>query len=347
MAAPVRGSGRGSSDLGASDLGASDLVAPALSRAALDRAAARRRDPEWLAAAWAHGRLLVIDEERRALVGDDGLVLIPTAERPAEGYFLGLDGGAGDATGAGDGDGDGDGDDDGGGADDGDGDGDGDRRTAYFATVGELPRVLGARAATVRDVGALLPARDAGLLVAAIALANWHATHPRCPRCGAPTEIADGGWVRRCPEDGSDHFPRTDPAVIVLVHDGGDRCLLGRQPAWPPGRYSTLAGFVEPGESLEHAVAREIAEESGVVVDDIVYRGSQPWPFPASLMLGFEARAAGGVVGEGDDELEDVQWFSRDDLRAGRPLLPPPASIAHWLITGWLDRPAPAPPIAT
>jgi len=124
----------------------------------------------------------------------------------------------------------------------------------------------------------------------------------------------------------------------VLVHDGGDRCLLGRQPTWPPGRYSTLAGFVEPGEALEHAVAREIREESGVVVDDIVYRGSQPWPFPASLMLGFEARVVGGDAAVGDHELEDVQWFSRDDLRAGRPLLPPPASIAHWLITNWLDR---------
>ena len=277
---------------------------PALSRAAFDRAAERRRDPEWLATAWVDGRLLVVDEERRAVVGDDGLVLVPTTDRPAAGYFLGID-------------------------DDG---------VAVFAAVGELPRSLGARPMTLRDVGALLPARDAGLLVAAVALANWHATHTRCPRCGEPTEVADGGWVRRCPADGSDHFPRTDPAVIVLVHDGADRCLLGRQPSWPPGRYSTLAGFVEPGESLEHAVVREIAEESGVVVDDVVYRGSQPWPFPASLMLGFEARAVGGTLGSGDDELEDVAWFSRDDLRAGRPLLPPPASIAHWLIATWLDR---------
>ena len=280
------------------------MTGPALSRAAFDRAADRRKDPEWLAAAWAGGKLLVIDADRRAVVSDDGLLLVPTGDRPAAGYFLGLDT-------------------------------DG---TAVFAAVGELPRALGARPATVRDVGALLPARDAGLLVAAIALANWHETHPRCPRCGGPTDVVDGGWVRRCPADGSDHFPRTDPAVIVLVHDGGDRCLLGRQPSWPPGRYSTLAGFVEPGESLEHAVVREIAEESGVVVDDVVYRGSQPWPFPASLMLGFEARAVGGKLGTGDDELEDVAWFGRDDLRSGRPLLPPPASIAHWLITGWLDK---------
>ncbi len=291
----------GLTESGLADSGAS---APALSRAAFDRAADKRRDPEWLAKAWAGGRLLVIDDERRAMVGDDGLVLVPTEDRPAEGYFLGV----------------------------------GDDGVAVFAAVGELPRSLGARPATLRDVGALLPARDAGLLVAAVALANWHATHTHCPRCGEPTAVVDGGWVRRCPADGSDHFPRTDPAMIVLVHDGGDRCLLGRQPSWPPGRYSTLAGFVEPGESLEHAVIREVAEESGVVVDDVVYRGSQPWPFPASLMLGFEARAVGGSLGDGDGELEDVAWFDRDDVRAGRPGLPPPASIAHWLITGWLDR---------
>ena len=287
-----------------SALTGADVRGPALSRAAFDRAAERRRDPAWLAAAWASGRLLIVDDERRAVVGDDGLLLVSTEGRPAEGYFLGVDG-------------------------------DG---VAVFAAVGELPRALGARPATLRDVGALLPARDAGLLVCAIALANWHSTHTHCPRCGEPTAVADGGWVRRCPADGSDHFPRTDPAVIVLVHDGGDRCLLGRQPSWPPGRYSTLAGFVEPGESLEHAVMREVVEESGVVVDDVGYRGSQPWPFPASLMLGFEARAVGGSLGAGDDELEDVAWFSRDELRSGRPLLPPPASIAHWLITGWLDR---------
>jgi NAD+ diphosphatase len=169
-------------------------------------------------------------------------------------------------------------------------------------------------------------------------LGNWHASHRRCPRCGEATEVVDGGWVRRCPADGSDHFPRTDPAVIVLVHDGADRCLLGRQPTWPRGRYSTLAGFVEPGESLEQAVVREIREESSVTVGDVVYRGSQPWPFPASLMLGFEARVTDGTAAVGDDELEDVRWFSRADLRRGEPMLPPPASIAHWLITSWLDR---------
>jgi NAD+ diphosphatase len=277
---------------------------PALARAAVDRAAHHRKDDAWLASARANGRLLVVDDERRTTGDDDGIVLVDAAAHDGDAFFLGVD-------------------------DDG---------TAYFGAVGTPPRKLGARPVTLRDAGAFLSDRDAGLLVATVSLVNWHATHVRCPRCGEPTEPTQGGWVRRCVADGTEHFPRTDPAVIVLVHDGADRCLLGRQPTWPAGRYSTLAGFVEPGESLELAVAREIEEESGVVVDDITYRGSQPWPFPASLMLGFEARAVGGEVGVGDDELEDVRWFSRADLQSGRPLLPPPSSIAHWLISNWLSR---------
>jgi NAD+ diphosphatase len=277
---------------------------PALSRATLDRAAHHRRDQDWLDQAFAAGRLLIVDSDRRATADDDGLVLTDTADYGGERFFLGVD----------------------------------DTGTSYWAGVGELPRRLGARPVTIRDVGATLSDRDAGLYVAAVALANWHANHVRCPRCGEPSEPVSGGWVRRCVADQSEHFPRTDPAVIVLVHDGADRCLLGRQPVWPPGRYSTLAGFVEPGESLEQAVAREILEESGVVVDDIVYRGSQPWPFPASLMLGFDARVISGEAHVSDDELEDVRWFSRDDLRGGKPVLPPSASIAYWLLTGWLER---------
>jgi NAD+ diphosphatase len=275
---------------------------PALSRAGVDRAAHRRKDEQWLAEARGRGRLLVVDDERRTTADEDGLLLVDASSYDGELFFLGV-------------------------ADD---------DIPYFGAVGTPPRKLGARPASLRDVGATLSDRDAGLLVSLVSLANWHATHVRCPRCGEPTRPVQGGWVRRCDADGSEHFPRTDPAVIVLIHDGGDRCLLGRQPTWPPGRYSTLAGFVEPGESLEQAVAREILEESGVVVDDITYRGSQPWPFPASLMLGFEARAVGGEIDTGDDELEDARWFSRDDLNSGRPLLPPPSSIAHWLITTWL-----------
>jgi NAD+ diphosphatase len=190
----------------------------------------------------------------------------------------------------------------------------------------------------LREVGAVLDDRDAGLLVHAVGLANWHAAHQHCPRCGAPTEVVAGGSVRRCPADSSEHFPRTDPAVIVLVTDGADRCVLGRQASWPAGRYSTLAGFVEPGESAEQAVAREVAEESGVRVHAVRYQGSQPWPFPSSLMLGFRAECDASAVPEArDGELEDCRWFSRAEVQDSA-LLPPPLSIAHSLIAGWLSE---------
>jgi NAD+ diphosphatase len=179
-------------------------------------------------------------------------------------------------------------------------------------------------------------------------LTNWHAAHPCCARCGTPTLVVRGGSVRRCPADGSEHFPRTDPAVIVLVHDGADRCVLGRNPAWPPGRYSVLAGFVEPGESAERAVVREVQEESGLAVGDVRYVTSQPWPFPASLMLAFTARADGdGEPRPADAELEDVRWFSRDELRAAAGWgagiglqLPGAVSVARHLVDAWLDEPA-------
>ena len=171
------------------------------------------------------------------------------------------------------------------------------------------------------------------------------ATHVRCPRCGAPTHSAKGGAVRICEADASTHFPRTDPAVIVLVTDGADRAVLGRSAIWPPRRYSTLAGFVEPGESAEQAVVREVAEEAGIAVRQVVYRGSQPWPFPASLMLGYRAVCdpdAEPVPQDG--ELADAGWFTRQQLRdaggweggPGPVLLPPPVSIAYRLITEWV-----------
>ena len=216
---------------------------------------------------------------------------------------------------------------------------------AVFAVAGPLTPRLGLRASDLRTLGALLGDRDAGLLVHAIGLVNWHLAHPRCARCGAATEVVRGGAVRRCPDDGSEHFPRTDPAVIVLVTDGADRCVLGRQPVWPPGRYSTLAGFVEPGESAEQALVREVREESGLLVRDLRYVASQPWPFPSSLMLGFRARCDGDAVPvAADGELEDARWFSRDDLRGastwGMPgsglQLPSPVSIASLLIARWV-----------
>lgn len=194
----------------------------------------------------------------------------------------------------------------------------------------------------LRQFAGLLPAEDANLIATARAMATWHRNHRHCGRCGAPTQVADAGHLRRCTRCEFEIFPRTDPAVIMLVHDGGDRCLLGRQASWPAGVYSTLAGFVEPGESLEMAVAREVQEETGVRVLSAHYHSSQPWPFPTSIMLGFWALAehADGTIAQ-DDELEDARWFSRSelpDLLATKTVrLPPPMSIARRLIDDWLE----------
>lgn len=197
----------------------------------------------------------------------------------------------------------------------------------------------------LRDVGVDLDDTGAGLLTAAVALANWHATHTHCPRCGAPTVPETGGWTRRCPRDGSEHYPRTDPAIIVAVTDEGDRILLGHNPMWPAGRYSTLAGFVEPGESLEAAVRREVAEESGVAVGEVTYEGSQPWPFPASLMIGCRGVADDPRIVVDGVEIADARWFSREGLRAevlaGDLLLPGGISIAHRLVEQWYGGPLP------
>lgn len=195
----------------------------------------------------------------------------------------------------------------------------------------------------LRRAGAELDARDAGLMVAAVALDNWHRAHPRCPRCGKPTQPSSGGWARVCPADGSEHFPRTDPAIIVLLRDRDDRALLGRQVRWAPGWFSTLAGFVEAGESAEAALRREVAEESGVVVgegdDDICYLGSQPWPFPNSLMLGYHAWTDDPTVQVDGDEIAEARWFTRDELAAaceqGEVRLPPSISIARRLVERW------------
>ena len=200
------------------------------------------------------------------------------------------------------------------------------------------PRDLQAeRWADLREIGALLGDVDAGLLTTGVALARWHDRHPRCSVCGEPTDLVHGGWVRRCPADDSEDFPRTDPAVIMLVHDGAGRCVLGRQASWPPGRYSILAGFVEPGESAEAAVAREVDEEVGLAVTGVAYAGSQPWPFPSSLMLGYTAVAVGDLtLTLRDGELADALWVTRDELRSGALRLPPPVSIAHRIITDWI-----------
>ena len=201
----------------------------------------------------------------------------------------------------------------------------------------------------LREVGTELSARDAGLATAAVALYEWHVRNPRCPRCGAVTYTVSSGWVRRCVADGSDHYPRTDPAVIMAVVDDDDRLLLANSAAWPRHRFSTLAGFVEPGESVEHAIRREVREESAVVVGEVEYRGSQPWPFPASLMLGFRARALSTDITVDGDELRAARWFDRETLRAevaaGAVVLPPATSIARALIEDWFGEPLPSDPL--
>jgi NAD+ diphosphatase len=213
------------------------------------------------------------------------------------------------------------------------------------------------RALSLREAGSVLPEEEGGLAAYLVALLNWHRRHRYCANCGAATEIVEGGYSRRCPRCRATHFPRTDPVVIMVVeHD--DRLLLGRRRGWPEGRYSVLAGFVAPGETAEAAVIREVREESGLVCTDPRFVTSQPWPFPMSLMLGFEASSPGGEPHSVDGELEDVRWFGGEEVRAaakaaaadsgswtaearpGELLLPPPVSIAHALIARWAARSA-------
>ena len=295
-----------------------------LARSAVDRAAERRTDTAWLDAAWAEpgSRVLVVDDGQ-ALARFSGqvaeLVFVPPREAPpGVRFLLGVD-----AAGV-----------------------------VYFGILGPLPgtdpaaRAGGARPASLRSVGQLLGDRDAGLMTHAVALANWHAISTHCSRCGALTEPGSAGHSRRCPVDGSEHFPRLDPAVIMLVTDPGDRCLLARNSRWPERRVSILAGFVEPGESVEQAVAREVLEETGIAVGETQYLGSQPWPMPHSLMIGFRALARGGQQIRVDaEEIAEASWYSREELKAsvasGGLLLPPPVSIAHRIIEWWYGEDLP------
>jgi len=292
-------------------VGSSDVVGPAqershsFARSRHDRLAHRRDDPEWLDARWSDpdAAVLVVGADAVAMDGDD-LRRVPAAQAPpGERVLLGSV----------------------------------DDRTSLAVIVDQVPPEL--HPEPVRAAGGRLDATQGALLVHAVGLANWHATHPRCARCGERTEIAQAGHVRRCPACSALHFPRTDPAVIMLVTDEADRALLGRHASWPPQRYSTLAGFVEPGETLEDAVRREVLEEVGIAVTDVTYAGSQPWPFPSSLMVGFFAAARSASIQVDGSEIADARWFTRAEVRAltgsGSLVLPGLVSISRWLIEGW------------
>jgi NAD+ diphosphatase len=291
--------------------------------AGFDRATHRRRDQPWLSRARAHAEARLVPVWRsRSLVrlGEPPQALLPRlAELALEGelHFLGERGGA-----------------------------------AVFALdlshleeegAGALAAQLapGAEFVDLRRVGAMLPHDEGALLAYARGLLHWHERHRFCGVCGAPTIAEDAGHVRRCTDAScaAQHFPRTDPATIMLVSDG-DSCLLGRKSLWNPGMYSTLAGFLEPGESLEDAVRREVMEEVGVRVGAVRYHSSQPWPFPASLMVGFHAQALTRDITLDREELEDARWFSRAEiLRFAEQgmSLPRPDAIARRLIEAWLE----------
>ncbi|MCU1463613.1 MAG: pyrophosphatase [Acidimicrobiales bacterium] len=297
----------------------------------LDRVAARRGDADWVAALLADGasRVLPVRPPEGPVVDGDRLGWLPApdvdlAAHPAEALLLGLDadGVAWFAVDAGD---------PAGGLD----------PTAAGGPVDLVPLPAGGAWTDVRMVASLLGQAEGSRLAQALGLVNWHRTHRFCGRCGGPTVPRDAGYVRACQVEAcaAQHFPRTDPAVIMLV-TLGDRALLGRQALWPAGRVSALAGFVEPGESLEDAVAREVFEEVGVRVRDVRYRSSQPWPFPQSLMLGFRAEADDDALTLDHTEIAEARWYSRDELRAavrdGDVVLPPPVSIAASLVGEWL-----------
>ena len=211
------------------------------------------------------------------------------------------------------------------------------RAEEFEAHIAGIPE--GAQWAGFRDVAATLNATDTAIFIEASAIANWHATHTHCPRCGTATAPEAGGWVRRCPADGSEHYPRTDPAIIVTVVGPDGRLLLGGGGPLDARNYSTLAGFVEPGESLEQAVVREIGEEVGVRVTACQYLGSQPWPFPASLMLGFTATTADTEAAPDGVEVTRARWFSRSELQeavlSGEIVISSRLSIARALIEHW------------
>jgi NAD+ diphosphatase len=292
-----------------------ELTQLALSRGTVDRITERRSDTAWLDAAWKNPatRVLVVDDGRAPIQFDgDRPELVFTSPQdapPGVRFLLGQD-------------------------EDG---------TVYFG-VNAPPE--GGKPISLRSIGALLSDRDAGLMTHAVALAYWHSTHTHCPRCGTATVPEPAGDSTRCPKDGTEHFPRTDPAVIMLVTDDEDRCLLGRNATWPERRFSILAGFVDSGESAEQAVIREVHEETGIAVENVRYLGSQPWPMPRSLMLGFSAHApAGQQIVVNKTEMAEALWFTRAELlraiTAGELSIAPRVSIARRIIEAWYGEELP------
>jgi NAD+ diphosphatase len=283
----------------------------------LDRMGPRRTDEAWLAERRVDpaSRVVIATSEGVLVDGDGAPAFVGLDEVPADAevVLLGVEGGGAAVFAADPGP---------------------ERAAALRPDVAEL--------VGLRDVAAMSALADANLLAHATGLLNWHRRHRFCANCGAVTHAAEAGYVRLCPRCGAQHHPRTDPVVITLV-EAGDRVLLGRNANWPENRYSALAGFVEPGESVEEAVVREVGEEAGITVSDVRYISSQPWPFPASLMLGFEATYAHGDPHPHDNELQSVRWFTRDDLRRaaageGDLKIPPSQAIARRLMEGWLAR---------
>ena len=279
----------------------------AFERARHDRAAHLRKDEAWREVAGPDVRVLVVGGEHVATTERTALRWTTLDDAPAgEWLYLGTLG---------------------------------DRHHAAVM-VDRLPDDL--EPANLRELGPLLDADEASLAVHAVGIARWHQSHRFCARCGQPSAPGEAGHVRICPACGTHHFPRTDPAVIMLITDDDDRALLGRQAAWPQGWFSTLAGFVEPGETLGDAVRREVAEEVGVQVGDVTYAKSQPWPFPSSLMLGFFGQALTTDITVDALEIEEARWFTRQDIRdlsgSARLLDPRRVSISQWLLQHWYHQ---------
>jgi NAD+ diphosphatase len=288
----------------------------------IDRAGHLRENPTTLAQLWTRAKILQICQGRLPsdgyLSAEQVATLIASGEfKEGSRYFLGLDAITEDPYFAWD--------------------------TEWCAAKTDEEMKVGL--ARLREVGIDLTSIDAELAMHAVALSNWHQSHPCCARCGAQTRVDLGGAVRVCDVDKSQHHPRTDCAAIVLIRDNDDRILLGHQPVWPEGRFSTFAGFLEPGETFEQCVAREVYEESGVSVRAITYLGSQPWPFPASIMMAFDAVTDFPETARPDGvEISEVKWFTREqfkaEAKAGTLLLPPTISVARKMIERWLGEAA-------